>query len=237
MIDMSTAEGRVVSAALRVAAEKPWEDVTLRHVAESAGMNLAELSDCFASKSAILAAFVRHIDKQVLANAPVPQDGESQRDALFEVIMARFDVLEPYKSALRSVVGSGEVELSMIRRVLASQGWMLQAAGIDADGPAGAMRTAGLASVYASVFRTWLDDDDPGLARTMATLDRRLRSGETAMMGLDSAFRAVQRLKKMVRSGFGSASYSRSNMKDEEGQGGGASANSDEPPGAAPAAL
>ena len=40
------------------------------------------------------------------------------------------------------------------------------------------MRVAGLGMIYASVFGIWLEDDDPGLARTMAALDRRLRRGE-----------------------------------------------------------
>ncbi|MBU2581509.1 MAG: TetR family transcriptional regulator [Alphaproteobacteria bacterium] len=204
MIDVGSTEGRVVAAALRLAGEKPWQDVTLRQIAEAAGLNLAELSEHFASKSEILAAFVRLVDKQVLASAPAPQEGESKRDALFEVVMARFDAMTPYKAALGSIAGSGEVEFALIRPVLCSQGWMLQAAGIDSDGPAGAVRKAGLASAYASVFRTWLDDDDPGMARTMAVLDRRLRSGETVMSGLDSALGAARRLKDILRSGGGS---------------------------------
>ncbi|HEX2257777.1 MAG TPA: TetR/AcrR family transcriptional regulator, partial [Afifellaceae bacterium] len=39
-------------------------------------------------------------------------------------------------------------------------------------------RAQGLALVWARVMRVWLDDDDPGLARTMAALDRRLREAE-----------------------------------------------------------
>ncbi|KAB2864417.1 MAG: TetR/AcrR family transcriptional regulator, partial [Bauldia sp.] len=35
--------------------------------------------------------------------------------------------------------------------------------------------------VYAEAMRTWLDDDAPDLARTMAALDRALRRGERAM--------------------------------------------------------
>lgn len=206
MIDMGSAEGRVIAAALRIAAEKPWQDVSLRQIGEAAGMNLAELSESFSSKSDVLRAFVRHVDKEVLAKAPAPQEGESQRDALFEVIMARFDVLEPYKSALRSIAGSGEIEIAMIRPLLSSQAWMLQAAGIDSDGPAGAMRTAGVASAYASVFRTWLEDDDPGLARTMAVLDRKLRNGESVMSGLDGALSVARRLKDVLRSGLRSTS-------------------------------
>jgi hypothetical protein len=62
---------------------------------------------------------------------------------------------------------------------------MLRAAGIAAEGLEGQVRTAGLAAVYASVLRTWLNDDDPGLARTMAVLDRRLRRGERTLNMLD----------------------------------------------------
>ena len=57
---------------------------------------------------------------------------------------------------------------------LRSQRWMLTAADIDAAGPRGLVRAQGLAMLYAAVFRTWLDDHDEGLSRTMAALDRAL---------------------------------------------------------------
>lgn len=215
MIDMGTNEGRIISAALRLAAEKPWQDVSLREIAEAAGMTLAGASDSFDSKSDVLRAFIKHIDKEVLAKAPAPQPDESRRDALFEVIMARFDVLQPYKSALRSIARSGETELALLGPVLASQAWMLQAAGIDSDGPAGAIRTAGLTSVYAAVFRTWLDDEDPGQARTMAVLDRRLRRGESIMEGLDSALGAARRIKDLFRTGLAEAEKASPAQADE----------------------
>ena len=64
---------------------------------------------------------------------------------------------------------------------------MLRAAGIRSEGPDGQLRAAGLGTVYASVYRTWLGDDDPGLAKTMAALDRRLRRGERTLQSLDEA--------------------------------------------------
>ncbi len=217
MLDMGTSEGRIISAALRLAAERPWNEISLRDIAEAAGMNLAGLSDYYHSKSEILAGFVKQVDREVLSKAPAPQPGESQRDALFEVIMARFDVLAPYKSALNSIISSGETELPMIPTLLSSQAWMLQAAGIDSDGPAGGLRTAGLASVYASVVRTWLEDDDPGLARTMAALDRKLRRGESAMSVLDDVLGAARRVKDVLRSGWRSSPKPTAPPEDEFG--------------------
>jgi ubiquinone biosynthesis protein COQ9 len=217
MIDMGTSEGRIISAAMRLAAERPWQEVSLREIAEAAGMNLAGLSDYFSSKTDILRAFVKRVDHEVLAQAPVPQPGESKRDALFEVVMARFDVLAPYKSALRSIARSGETEVAMVGAIFASQGWMLQAAGIDSEGPAGVLRTVGLASVYQSAFRTWLDDDDPGQARTMAVLDRMLHRGESFMGVLDGALDAARRVKDALRSGAGAGERSRPSRGEEPG--------------------
>ena len=58
----------------------------------------------------------------------------------------------------------------------------------------GALRVPGLGMVYASVFGTWLEDDDPGLARTMAALDRRLRRGERTLRGVEQVGTALYRL-------------------------------------------
>jgi ubiquinone biosynthesis protein COQ9 len=191
MLDLSTPQGRIVAAALRLAAEGPWHSVTLADIAKSAEVSLVELRRAFGSKSEILAAFVRMVDDQVLAQAPARSPDQSPRDALFEVIMSRFDVLEPYKAGLKSISASWPADPALMRAMAASQAWMLRAAGISADGLDGQLRAGGLAALYASVARTWLDDDDPGLARTMAVLDRRLRRGERAMKMADDVKSAL----------------------------------------------
>jgi hypothetical protein len=55
---------------------------------------------------------------------------------------------------------------------------MLTAAGIGASGPRGMLRAQGLAVLFGSVLRTWIHDEDPGLARTIAALDRTLARGQ-----------------------------------------------------------
>lgn len=76
--------------------------------------------------------------------------------------------------------------------------FMLEAAGIEVeDGAAGAIKLQGLALAWARIVRVWLDDDDPGLSKTMAELDRELTRGERAVAGVDrlndlaSPFRAL----------------------------------------------
>jgi hypothetical protein len=161
--------------------------VTLADVAAGAGLGLDELRGEVASKADLLSKLLRAIDDAVLKSAGKAQPDLSKRDALFEVIMARFDLLQPYKPALKSIHGSGGGDFSLAAPYLASQHWMLQAAGIGTDGLTGGARVAGLAVAYANVFRTWLEDDDPGLGKTMAALDRHLRRGERALERIEQA--------------------------------------------------
>jgi AcrR family transcriptional regulator len=191
MLDLSTAKGRIVAAALRQASERPWSDVTLADIATSAELSLLDLRRAFDSKAEILAAFIRAVDDEVLARAPARGADQETRDVLFEVIMSRFDVLAPHKPALKSIAASWSADPALLRAFAASQAWMLRAAGISAEGLDGQLRAGGLGALYASVFRTWLDDDDPGLARTMAVLDRRLRRGERTLKTLDDVRSAL----------------------------------------------
>jgi AcrR family transcriptional regulator len=187
MLDQTTVKGRLIAAAMRLAAEKPWHKVGLNDIADAAGVSLVDVRNELGSKGAVLAAFVRMVDDAVLARAPQRSGGQPKRDALFEVIMSRFDVLGAYKPALRSIASSWSAEPQAMCAVAQSQAWMLRAAGIRADGVEGRVRSTGLAALYASVYRTWLEDDDPGLAKTMAALDRGLKRGEHASNSFDSA--------------------------------------------------
>ena len=191
MIDQSTPKGRVLAAALACAARQSWAAVSLADIAGQAKVPLGEMRDLFSSKSAIIAELLRAVDREVLNRIDKVQDQE-KRDLLFDVLMTRFDVLAPHKAALKSMAQAGGADLALAGPLLASQHWMLQAAGIDTSGPGGALRVAGLAGVYASVFRTWLADDDPGHARTMAALDRRLRRGERTLQQVDGVASAVR---------------------------------------------
>ena len=193
MLDRTTIEGKAVVAALQLASERPWADVTLRDIADTAGLSLADLRGHVESKAAILTALLATVDDHVLRTAPRPDMAEAPRDRLFEVLMSRFDALAPHKAGLKSIAAAAPLDASLIKHALSSQAWMLQAAGIGADGVSGGIKTLGLASLYAQVFKVWLEDDDPGLARTMAALDRRLRGGERAIAGVDDALKVARR--------------------------------------------
>src|ERR1700694_664460 len=98
MIATTTPKGKLIARALKLAETKSWSDITLVEIADAAGMPLDEVRRAVGSESQILANFMRLVDDEVLKKAPTKIADGARRDALFEVIMSRLDVLAPYKA-------------------------------------------------------------------------------------------------------------------------------------------
>jgi AcrR family transcriptional regulator len=181
--------------------EKAFEEVGLAEIAERAGVSLAELRNAFASKLMILAAYLKEIDRQVLAGIDADMAEEPPRERLFDVLMRRIDALSPHKAAVRSLIRSAArnpgLAFALNGFAVRSQQWMLTAADISAAGPRGMLRAQGLALLFASVLRTWLHDDDPGLAPTMSALDKALSRGQRYAGFLDDLCRIPAGLCRM----------------------------------------
>jgi AcrR family transcriptional regulator len=179
----------MIAAFLGLLAEKPIENIGPSEIAAAADLTLADLRAEFSSTLGIYAAHVKNIDRQVLSGGGADLAEESPREKLFDVLMRRLDVLTPHKAAVRSLLRSARrsppLALALNGLAVRSQQWMLTAADISASGPRGMLRAQGLAILFAQVLRVWLADDDPGLARTMAELDRGLGRGQRLVALLD----------------------------------------------------
>jgi len=175
----------VVEATMRLAADRPWNDIELADIAREAGVSLADLRDLFPSKGAILGGFSRMIDRKVLEGSSDDLTGEPARERVFDVIMRRLDAMTPYKAALRRIVWAlrfDPLAMAALNQVgLNSQRYMLASAGISTEGPLGLVKLQGAVIVLSNTMETWFEDDDPVLARTMARLDRELRRGERVL--------------------------------------------------------
>ncbi|WP_210485086.1 TetR/AcrR family transcriptional regulator [Microvirga antarctica] len=172
----------IVSALLALAAERDWHAIEITDIAERADVTLSEFRDLFPSKGAILGAFSRTIDRAVLAGTSDDLAGEPARERVFDVMMRRIDALTPHKAALLRITRGLQCDalsLAALNKVAVnSQRFMLASAGIPTEGHLGGLKVQGAVLVFARTLQTWLHDDDPALARTMARLDRELRRGE-----------------------------------------------------------
>jgi AcrR family transcriptional regulator len=173
---------RIIDAALALIARDGWRRLALAAIAGEAGLPIISLYRSMPSKPAILFAFFRRIDETVLAVPVVAEADERPRDRLFDLLMRRFDALQPYRAAIevlgRELPADPSTALIAGAGLLRSMRWMLEAAGIATDGIAGAVAVKLTAGVYFATLRVWLRDTTPDLAPTMATLDRRLRGIE-----------------------------------------------------------
>jgi ubiquinone biosynthesis protein COQ9 len=198
MFDDFSKRSKAVRAALELAKDKNWGAITLAGIAQAANLDLADLRREFSCKSDILRAFQREVDAEVLARVRPAGEAQTPRDRLFDIVMTRFELMQPYKPALRRIASylccrPGE-SAALICSSLASQYWMLAGADAKLDGPGGAARVAGLAAIYGKVFQVWLDDASLSLDKTMAALDQRLARGERMLSAVEQACQDFCRL-------------------------------------------
>jgi AcrR family transcriptional regulator len=182
--------GKIIDALMKLASERSFEDISIRDVCSEAGVTLADFRDSFASKGAVLAGLSRRFDRAVLAQDSTELADESPRERLFDVLMRRLESMAQYREGLREVAAwlrrDPTAALAINPVVRGSMRFMLEAAGIELeDGPAGVIKLQGLALAWGRIVGVWLDDDDLGLSKTMAELDRELTRGERAVAGVD----------------------------------------------------
>jgi AcrR family transcriptional regulator len=189
---------KIVAAFLDLLAAKSIEQIGFAELAEAAGVRLAQLRSEFPSTLAILAAHIKSLDRAVLSEDFGDVADEPPRERLFDVLMRRLEILSPHREAVRSLMRSARrnppLALALNGLAVRSQQWMLTAAGISASGPRGMIRAQGLAALFGGVLRTWIGDEDPGFARTMAALDRALARGQRFAGLLDDLCRIPRRL-------------------------------------------
>jgi AcrR family transcriptional regulator len=198
------ARDRIIDALMSLAAEERWDAITLPMVASRAGVTLAEMRELFPSKGAILSGFARKIDRVVLEGTGADMMGEPTRERLLDVMLRRLDALAPYKRGLREIrrtLVRDPLSVAALNQV-AVNSWrfMLAAADIDTEDELGALRIQGAVVVFQRALVAWFDDDDPGLSRTMAVLDRELARGERVMARAEDVMRLTAPLRGLCRS-------------------------------------
>lgn len=178
---------RVVHAALHLAAIQGWDQVTLADIAYDTKLSLADLHQVIEDKFDILAALGRMIDRKMLERLGSEFEGGldpslSPREALFELLMERFDVLSENRDGISAILRSFRFDpkqgVMSLPHLCRSMCWILEAAQINTNGLRGAMKVTGVSLVYLKVLRVWDSDDTPDLSRTMAALDKELTRAE-----------------------------------------------------------
>jgi AcrR family transcriptional regulator len=194
---------RVVDALMKLATERPWDQIELPDIAAEAGVSLAQLRGLFPSKLAMLGGLTRIVDDAVLAGGAEDLAEEPARERMFDLVMRRLDAMAPYKGSLRKIapaIRRDPLTLAALNRgAVNSWRYMLASVGIPTEDALGHLRVQGAVLLMARVSETWLDDDEPELSKTMARLDRELKTAGCVMARAEDFHRLTAPLRGLAR--------------------------------------
>ncbi|MFT3727579.1 MAG: hypothetical protein QM759_07140 [Terricaulis sp.] len=191
MTALDTAVRRdLARAALQRAAKGNWREATLAELSEATGRPLADLygASLWEAVDCVEEAF----DRAIADGAPL-DPGQSVRDRLFDLVMRRFEAMEPHRAAVIAMEAGVDRDpillASVHQRHVRCGRWVLALAGLEADGMTGQARAQGLGVIIGQARSAWRGDDAGDFAKTMASLDKNLRRAEE-MFGRWAGFEA-----------------------------------------------
>lgn len=182
----------LTDAALALAPETGWRGLSLRRVCDEAETPLQDLPAGVRSSFDLLLAYVDRVDRAVLAAAADLRPDEAAKDRLFEVMMARFDAMSDHRAAMARAhrdYARDPAGVMLVARTARSVRRGLEAAGFATGGARGALFAQGATAAFLRTLPIWFEDE-PGLSKTMAALDARLRNffkpPRARLFGLDA---------------------------------------------------
>ncbi|MEM1036839.1 MAG: hypothetical protein AAGI14_08795 [Pseudomonadota bacterium] len=167
---------KAIPAALKLAAETRWSDLTLKQIADEAGLKLADFHG-LADKIDLSAAIEGHFDK-AMSEGAFDAD-ESPRTRLFDVLMMRFEAMEDTRDGTKSYLKWRDSNLTGLKMRVsgrtATARWALASCGLDGGKSIPLpIQIGALGWAIASAERAWKQETSPDLTRTMAALDAEL---------------------------------------------------------------
>ena len=192
-MNIRTVDRELVRAAFALAGEQGWQRVSVAAAARRAGIDLSRARLRFSSTMDVVARFWALADAASLGSDLA--EG-SVKDRLFEILMRRVDFLQLHRAGVKALMRSALLDpalsLYLTRQTLISMGWVLEGAGVSAQGLAGQLRCKGLAMVWAWTIRAWLRDESEDLSATMASLDAALGRADQVVRGLPTGLACIR---------------------------------------------
>lgn len=174
---------KLIILGFKLIEKKGWSYFSLKSLAKENKSDLESIKIFFKNKSQFLKSFSEMIDNKVLANIDKDEfNKNSIKDNLFELIMLRFENLNPYKTGLKILLSDlkkSPVELKKImKKVLDSMDLFLEIANVKNNYLMDFIKVNIIFIIYSYVFNVWLDDQSSEMSKTMVELDKWLSKAE-----------------------------------------------------------
>ena len=117
-----------------------------------------------------------------LKNNIVNIEKSSQRDMLFEIMMARYDILNEYRASVKNIINHfmsrPQEVLKLIPKLIESKILIATFANINPSGIQGVIKIKIIFALYYITLFTWFNDENESLEKTMSVLDKYLNNIE-----------------------------------------------------------
>ena len=174
---MTDLEKKIAEKTLKILIKKPWNKISIQEVLKDTN----EKKINFKSKIDLLKNINKYVDSLLISNMKV-LESSSTKDMLFEVLMARFDILQQNRQSFIKIYEglkkTPQKYLSLLPSFLESMIVSAELANFNVNGLKGSLKLKGLTVVYFTTFFVWLDDKTTSLEKTMTRLDKNLDQAE-----------------------------------------------------------
>ena len=170
MIDL---EKKIAEDTLKKLHKKSWEKLTLDDVLDKK----VKRQKIINTKNDLLKNINRYVDNSLIEKTKNIENS-STKDMLFEVLMARFDILQENRISFikifEALKKSPKKILKLFPSFLESMIVTAELAKFNVNGVKGTIRLKGLFLIYLITFYSWVDDNTFSLEKTMNALDKNL---------------------------------------------------------------
>jgi len=170
-------EKKIAQQTLDILKKKSWRALSL----DKALKNNKNKNIDINSKFDLLKNINRYVDNMLIKKIRSIENS-STKDMLFEVLMARFDILQLNRKSFLEIYKvfkkKPQYFIKLLPSFLESMIVTAELSKYNVNGLKGTIRLKGLMLVYFVTFFQWMDDKNSSLEKTMTALDKNLDQSE-----------------------------------------------------------
>jgi AcrR family transcriptional regulator len=172
-------KNRIGAAALKLIAAKGWNKTDLPSIAKASKTSLTRVQKICPDMYQLAALLVQYVTDETARNIGKIDADQSPHDRLFEVLMARLDVLQKNRQAFLAIMLAIPRDYRLATSLISAQMQAMQAllklTELGNGGYRDTLSTAGLMVVYLAALLVWKRDETIDMSRTMAVCDKLLK--------------------------------------------------------------
>ena len=172
-----------IKLAFKLIEEIGWNNFSLEKLAKKESIKIEDLNFFFKDETELIENFSEMIDEQVIKEVDLNEFNQnSVKDNIFELIMVRFEKLDPYKKSLdillKELKYKPKILNKLTKKIFNSLDLFLEISNAKSNYVFDFLKLNIMFIIYGYTFKIWLQDDSEDMSKTMAEVDKWLSEAE-----------------------------------------------------------